>query len=169
MPARRPLQSTRPSVAGAASPARRRSRYDPAVSARVRCLEGGPRHARSCDQRGHGRQPVVCRLLTVSGINVTAATGLAAAIDDVGRFSSQQKLVSYFGLNPARASGLGLAQHTGASARLGAAAPVPCWSRPPGPPQKLRVRFTPSPCACAPGAVIRSRPRASSPCSAGTC
>lgn len=56
--------------------------------------------------------PVVRRLLTVTGINVTVAAGLAAAIGDVSRFSSPQKLVSYFGLNPrVRQSGLGLAQH----------------------------------------------------------
>ncbi|SEP41581.1 Transposase IS116/IS110/IS902 family protein [Methylobacterium sp. UNC300MFChir4.1] len=56
--------------------------------------------------------PVVRRLLTVTGINVTVAAGLAAAIGDVRRFSSPQKLVSYFGLNPrVRQSGLGLAQH----------------------------------------------------------
>lgn len=56
--------------------------------------------------------PVVRRLLTVTGINVTVAAGLAAAIGDVRRFSSPQKLVSYFGLNPrVRQSGLRLAQH----------------------------------------------------------
>ena len=56
--------------------------------------------------------PAVKRLLTIAGVNVTVATGLVAAIGDVRRFSSPQKLVSYFGLNPrVRQSGLGLAQH----------------------------------------------------------
>ncbi|APT30187.1 hypothetical protein MCBMB27_00896 [Methylobacterium phyllosphaerae] len=56
--------------------------------------------------------PVVRRLLTVTGINVTVAAGLAAAIGDVRRFSSPQTLVSYFGLNPrVRQSGLGLGHH----------------------------------------------------------
>jgi transposase len=56
--------------------------------------------------------PDVKRLLTIAGMNVTVATGLVAAIDDISRFSSPQKLVSYFGLNPrVRQSGLGLAQH----------------------------------------------------------
>jgi transposase len=56
--------------------------------------------------------PAVRRLLTITGMNVTAAAGLVAAIGDVHRFSSPQKLVSYFGLNPrVRQSGLGLAQH----------------------------------------------------------
>jgi transposase len=40
------------------------------------------------------------RLLTIAGINLTVATGLMAAIGDVTRFKSPQKLVSYFGLNP---------------------------------------------------------------------
>jgi transposase len=56
--------------------------------------------------------PDVKRLLTIAGVNVTVAAGLVAAIGDVRRFSSPQKLVSYFGLNPrVRQSGLGLAQH----------------------------------------------------------
>ena len=56
--------------------------------------------------------PAVKRLLTIAGMNVTVAAGLVAAIGDIRRFSSPQKLVSYFGLNPrVRQSGLGLAQH----------------------------------------------------------
>src|SRR5262249_32014763 len=40
------------------------------------------------------------------------AAGLVAAIGDIRRFASPQKLVSYLGLNPrVRQSGLGLAQH----------------------------------------------------------
>ncbi len=54
----------------------------------------------------------VKRLLTVSGINLTVAAGLVAAIGDVKRFSDPEKLVSYVGLNPkVRQSGLGIAQH----------------------------------------------------------
>jgi transposase len=57
-------------------------------------------------------QPAVRRLLTIAGMNVTVAAGLVAAIGDIRRFASPQKLVSYFGLNPrVRQSGLGLAQH----------------------------------------------------------
>src|ERR687883_686663 len=56
--------------------------------------------------------PEVKRLLTITGMNVTVAAGLVAAIGDVRRFSGPQKLVSYVGLNPrVRQSGLGLAQH----------------------------------------------------------
>lgn len=56
--------------------------------------------------------PEVKRLLTITGVNLIVAAGLKAAIGDVRRFSSAQKLVSYVGLNPrVRQSGLGLAQH----------------------------------------------------------
>ena len=52
------------------------------------------------------------RLMTITGVNLTVAAGLVAAIGDIGRFSSPQKLVSYFGLNPrVRQSGLGAAHH----------------------------------------------------------
>jgi transposase len=56
--------------------------------------------------------PAVKRLLTITGVNLIVAAGLAAAIGDVQRFPSSEKLVSYMGLNPrVRQSGLGLAQH----------------------------------------------------------
>ena len=52
------------------------------------------------------------RLMTITGVNLTVAVGLMAAIGDIARFSSPQKLVSYFGLNPrVRQSGLGAAHH----------------------------------------------------------
>ena len=52
------------------------------------------------------------RLITITGVNLAVAAGLVAAIGDIGRFSSPQKLVSYFGLNPrVRQSGLGAAHH----------------------------------------------------------
>ena len=56
--------------------------------------------------------PAVKRLLTITGVNLSVAAGLVAAIGDVRRFADPQKLVSYVGLNPrVRQSGLGLAQH----------------------------------------------------------
>lgn len=56
--------------------------------------------------------PAVRRLLTITGVNLIVAAGLVAAIGDVRRFPSSEKLVSYVGLNPrVRQSGLGLAQH----------------------------------------------------------
>lgn len=56
--------------------------------------------------------PAVKRLLTITGVNLIVAAGLVAAIGDVRRFATSEKLVSYVGLNPrVRQSGLGLAQH----------------------------------------------------------
>jgi len=52
------------------------------------------------------------RLMTIPGIDIGAAAGLLAAIGDVSRFASAQKLVSYLGLNPrVRQSGLAPARH----------------------------------------------------------
>lgn len=57
-------------------------------------------------------EPAIKRLLTITGVNLVVAAGLMAAIGDIGRFDSPQKLVSYFGLNPrVRQSGLGAAHH----------------------------------------------------------
>ena len=51
------------------------------------------------------------RLMTI-GIHVTVALGLLAAIGDINRFASPEKLVSYLGLNPSvRQSGNGPAHH----------------------------------------------------------
>jgi transposase len=56
--------------------------------------------------------PQLKRLLTITGVNATVAIGLLAAIGEIARFTSPQKLVSYFGLNPrVRQSGLQPAQH----------------------------------------------------------
>jgi transposase len=56
--------------------------------------------------------PAVKRLITITGVNLTVATAIVAAIGDISRFKSPQKLVSYFGLNPrVRQSGLGAAHH----------------------------------------------------------
>jgi transposase len=56
--------------------------------------------------------PQVQRLMTISGINTTVAVALVAAIGDIHRFASPEKLVSYFGLNPSvRQSGLTPAHH----------------------------------------------------------
>ena len=54
----------------------------------------------------------VRRLMTITGINLTVAVGLVAAIGESARFTSSEKLVSYFGLNPrVRQSGNGRAHH----------------------------------------------------------
>src|SRR5215831_19398751 len=52
------------------------------------------------------------RVNVQSRLTLIVAAGLVAAVGDVRRFASPQKLVSYVGLNPqVRQSGLGLAQH----------------------------------------------------------
>ena len=80
--------------------------------ARTRPAGRGSRASRPRDRREVIEDPSVKRLLTITGVNVIVAAGLVAAIGDIRRFSSPQKLVSYVGLNPrVRQSGLGLAQH----------------------------------------------------------
>ena len=44
--------------------------------------------------------PNVKRLMTIGGVNSIVAASVLAAIGDIRRFSSPEKLVSYFGLNP---------------------------------------------------------------------
>lgn len=44
--------------------------------------------------------PVIARLMTVPGINVTVAMSIIAAVGDFCRFESPDRLVSYLGLNP---------------------------------------------------------------------
>jgi hypothetical protein len=54
----------------------------------------------------------VTRLMTIPGVDMVVALALKAAIGDIGRFESPQKLVSYLGLNPSvRQSGPGPAYH----------------------------------------------------------
>jgi transposase len=54
----------------------------------------------------------VKRLMTITGVKLTVAASLMAAIGDIRRFNEPGKLVSYFGLNPrVRQSGLGIAHH----------------------------------------------------------
>lgn len=56
--------------------------------------------------------PIVARLMTVPGIDVTVAVAILAAVGDFGRFDSPDRLVSYLGLNPrVRQSGNGTAVH----------------------------------------------------------
>ena len=45
-------------------------------------------------------EPQVKRLMTITGVNATVGMSVLAAIGDIHRFSSPEKLVSYFGLNP---------------------------------------------------------------------
>ena len=52
------------------------------------------------------------QLLTITGVNTAVAIGIWAAVGDITRFRSPEKLVSYFGLNPSvYQSGLQPARH----------------------------------------------------------
>lgn len=56
--------------------------------------------------------PVIRRLMTLPGVDMTVASGVAAAIGDVRRSEDPTKLVGYLGLNPStRQSGEGPAYH----------------------------------------------------------
>jgi transposase len=46
------------------------------------------------------QDPVVGRLMTIPGVDAIVAVAIVAAVGDFSRFSSPEKLVSYFGLNP---------------------------------------------------------------------
>ena len=86
----------------------------------------------------------VRRLMTIPGVSVTTAAAFMAAIGDVRRFPSPQRLVGYLGLDPrVRQSGSAPARHDGISKRgakkarhvLVEAAWVAC--RTPGPPKSV--------------------------------
>jgi hypothetical protein len=49
---------------------------------------------------GKATDSAVRRLMTITGVDLTVSVGIIAAIGDVARFTSPQKLVSYFGLSP---------------------------------------------------------------------
>jgi transposase len=58
------------------------------------------------------KDPLIRRLMTLPGVDLAVASGVAAAIGDIERFSGPQKLVAYVGLNPSvRQSGEGPAYH----------------------------------------------------------
>ena len=83
------------------------------------------RHVRTLDRLLEGQRLVerdiarhaledqgVRRLMTIPGIDMVVAVGLAAAIGDAARFASAERLVAYLGLNPSvRQSGQGPARH----------------------------------------------------------
>jgi transposase len=87
--------------------------------------EAVERHTRELDRLGEELRGVerdiarralddaaVKRLMTVPGIDVVVAVGLAAAVGDVDRFAAPERLVAYLGLNPSvHQSGNGPAHH----------------------------------------------------------
>ena len=110
MPAYRSVQPVRPELADAPALYERA-----AIERHVRELDRLDEDLAVLDReiaRSAIDDPAIRRLMTITGINLTVAAGLMAAIGNIGRFRSPQKLVSYFGLNPrVRQSGLGAAHH----------------------------------------------------------
>jgi transposase len=116
--------------------------------------------------------PSVKRLLTITGINIIVAAGLVAAIGDIRRFSSPQKLVSYVGLIRGCANRVLVWRSMAASASAAVATRAPCWSRRPGLPPWHQARCVRSSCVSEPDVVTKSQRSpwpVSSPCSAGIC
>jgi hypothetical protein len=58
----------------------------------------------ACDPRSTIRAKASGRLMTITDVNLAVAAGIVEAIDEISRFNSPQKLVSYFGLEPAGAA-----------------------------------------------------------------
>ncbi|WP_442870073.1 transposase, partial [Bradyrhizobium sp. CCBAU 45394] len=74
--------------------------------------------------------PIIRRLMTLPGVDMTVASGVAAAVGDIRRFADPTRLVSYLGLNPSvRQSGEGSAYH-GRITKQGAAKLAECSSKP---------------------------------------
>jgi transposase len=86
-----------------------------AVAAYLRALDVAGEELAHLDAalaRAVAERPEIRRLLTVPGINIAVAAGLLAAVGDISRFASAQKLVGYVGLDPrVRQSGLQPARH----------------------------------------------------------
>jgi transposase len=86
-----------------------------AVERHVRALDGLLADLRLVERdlaRHALEDEAVRRPMTIPGIDMVVGVGLAAAIGDVARFASAEKLVAYLGLNPSvRRSGEGPARH----------------------------------------------------------
>jgi transposase len=96
--------------------------------------------------------------MTITGINLTVAAGLMAAIGDIARFKSPQKLVSYFGLNPrVRRSGLGAAHH-GRISKVGRSHARAMLVEAAGRRRRHRDLCTPSSCRSGRSAATKSPP-----------
>ena len=87
-----------------------------------------PSSTRSLAQRALD-DPDVKRLMTIGGVDAIVAASVLAAIGDIRRFSSPEKLVSYLGLNPSvHQSGDHPAYH-GHITHQGRGHARGCWSR----------------------------------------
>jgi transposase len=72
------------------------------------------------------------RLMTIPGVDMVLALGLAAAIGPIVRYKGPEQLVAYLGLNPSvYQSGDGPPQH-GRITKQGGTTREACWSKQPG-------------------------------------
>ena len=80
--------------------------------AQIDLIEGSLRDVEADIARATMSDPVIRRLMTLPGVDMAVASGVAAAIGDVRRFGDPTKLVGYLGLNPStHQSGEGPAHH----------------------------------------------------------
>jgi transposase len=80
--------------------------------AQIDLIEGSLKEVEADIARATMSDPVIRRLMTLPGVDMTVASGVAAAIGDVRRFADPTRLVGYLGLNPStRQSGEGPAYH----------------------------------------------------------
>jgi transposase len=114
----------------------------------------------------------VHRLMSIPGVDAIVALSIVAAIGDITRFRSPDKLVCYFGLNPGSGNPAGTRPATGGSPRPAPDTPAACSSRRPGQRPRRPVRCARSTNGCEHDMACRSPwwpPPANSPCCAGTC
>jgi transposase len=80
--------------------------------AQINLIEGSLKDVEADIARATMSDPVIRRLMTLPGVDMTIASGVAAAIGDVRCFEDPTNLVGYLGLNPStRQSGEGPAYH----------------------------------------------------------
>ncbi|WP_246368439.1 IS110 family transposase [Aurantimonas endophytica] len=80
--------------------------------AQIDLIEGSLKTVEAEIAREAMADPLIRRLMTLPGVDMTAAAGVAASIGNIQRFSDPRKLIGYLGLNPSvRQSGEGPAHH----------------------------------------------------------
>ncbi|WFU25568.1 IS110 family transposase [Bradyrhizobium sp. CB1717] len=80
--------------------------------AQIDLIQGSLKEVEADIAREAMSDPVIRRLMTLPGVDMTVASGVAAAVGDIRRFADPTRLVSYLGLNPSvRQSGEGSAYH----------------------------------------------------------
>ncbi|WP_439406745.1 IS110 family transposase [Bradyrhizobium sp. DASA03076] len=80
--------------------------------AQIDLIQGSLKEVEADIAREAMSDPIIRRLMTLPGVDMTVASGVAAAVGDIRRFADPTRLVSYLGLNPSvRQSGEVSAYH----------------------------------------------------------